>query len=302
MDLRQIRYFVTLFNEGSVTKAAKRLGVVQPALSMQIRKLEEEFHTQLFQRTARGVEPTAGAREFHKHCLAILAGVEGAGQALREAGTLVTGHVTLGLMPSLAAGTMAPALLAYARDYPAVRVTVIEAYSDDLLERLQAGSLDLAIVNGGPSLPVPAIPLSMDRLALVTRVEAGEPRLPPQVTAAELGGFRLVLPSPRQGMRRLLDQRLGEAGLALQPDFEIDSLNMTLDLVSRSAYATILPELAVRKAVEAGIVHCRLITDPVIQREVVAASHRHRPPGLAVRLLVHALKAAMVEGGAGLAP
>lgn len=291
MDLRQIRYFVTLFEEGSVTRAARRLGVVQPALSMQIRKLEEEFRTQLFQRTARGVEPTAGAREFHRHCLAILAGVEAASQALSEAGTLVTGQVTLGLMPSLAAGAVAPALLAYARDCPAVRVTVIEAYSDDLLERLEAGSLQVAIVNGGPGLPVPAVPLSADRLVLVARAGEGGPRPAPPVSAAELGRSRLVLPSPRQGMRRLLDRMLGEAGLALRPELEIDSLNLTLDLVSRSAFATVLPELAVRKAVAAGLVECRLIAEPAIRREVVAAYHRHRPPGLAARLLIDALRA-----------
>ncbi len=295
MDLRQIRYFVTLFEEGSVTRAARRLGVVQPALSMQIRKLEEEFRTQLFQRTARGVEPTAGAHEFHRHCLAILAGVEAASQALSEAGTLVTGQVTLGLMPSLAAGAVAPALLAYARSCPAVRLTVIEAYSDDLLERLEAGSLDIAIVNGGPGLAAPAVPLSADRLVLVQR--AGEDGVP-SITAAELGRARLVLPSPRQGMRRLLDRMLGEAGLALRPELEIDSLNLTLDLVSRSALATVLPELAVQKAVAAGLVDCRLIAEPEIRREVVAAYHRHRPPGLAARLLIDALRAELGDSAA----
>lgn len=295
MDLRQIRYFVALFNEGSVTKAARRLGVVQPALSMQIRKLEEEFNTQLFQRTSRGVEPTASAREFYNHCVAILSIVEDASQVLREAGTVVTGHITVGLMPSLAAGTMASALLSYARTCPGVRVKVIEAYSDDLLERLQSGSLDLAIVNGGPSLPVPAVSLFTDRLALVTRAEAGRPPVRPKIAAAELDQFRLVLPSSRQGMRRLLDHVLNGAGLNVHPDFEVDSLNVTLDFVSRSEYATVLPVLAVQKAADAGLIHYRLITDPVIRRDVVAAFSRHRPPGLAARLLIDALKAEMLD-------
>ena len=66
MDLRQIQYFIALFEDGSVTRAAKRLNIVQPALSMQIAKLEDELHQQLFERNAHGMAPTAAGRLMYR--------------------------------------------------------------------------------------------------------------------------------------------------------------------------------------------------------------------------------------------
>lgn len=68
MDLRQIEYFVALYDERSITKAARRLNIVQPALSMQISRLEKTFKTKLFERTSRGVVPTDTGRTFYGFC------------------------------------------------------------------------------------------------------------------------------------------------------------------------------------------------------------------------------------------
>ena len=75
MDLRQIQYFVALYEERSITKAARRLNVVQPALSMQISRLEKTFKTRLFERTSRGVIPTDVGREFYGLCQKIIGNV-----------------------------------------------------------------------------------------------------------------------------------------------------------------------------------------------------------------------------------
>lgn len=72
MDLRQIQYFIALFEDGSVTRAAKRLNIVQPALSMQIAKLEEELRQQLFERSAHGMSPTAAGRLMYRLFLPIM--------------------------------------------------------------------------------------------------------------------------------------------------------------------------------------------------------------------------------------
>ena len=73
MDLRQIRYFAALYEERSITKAARRLNVGQPALSMRISELEKKFKTQLFERTSRGVIPTDIGRAFYGLCQKISA-------------------------------------------------------------------------------------------------------------------------------------------------------------------------------------------------------------------------------------
>ena len=70
MEFRQVQYFICLFEEGTVTRAARRLNIVQPALSMQIAKLEEDLGQQLFERTKQGMVPTSAARQMYRVVLA----------------------------------------------------------------------------------------------------------------------------------------------------------------------------------------------------------------------------------------
>src|SRR3978361_1164714 len=97
MDLKQIQYFIALFEDGSVTRAAKRLSIVQPALSMQIAKLEEELHQQLF---ARGA-PAAAGRLMSRLFLPIVRDLAHARQQLVQRDEAVAGHVAIGLIASI---------------------------------------------------------------------------------------------------------------------------------------------------------------------------------------------------------
>ncbi len=90
MDLRQIEYFVALYNERNITIAARRLNVGQPALSMQIIRLERTFKTKLFERTSRGVVPTDIGRALYVHCTKILGDLGEAHRYLREASDWAT--------------------------------------------------------------------------------------------------------------------------------------------------------------------------------------------------------------------
>ena len=101
MDLKQIQYFIALFEDGSVTRAAKRLHIVQPALSMQIAKLEDELHQQLFERGADGMAPTAAGRLMYRLFLPIMRDLAHARQQLVQRDEVVTGHVGIGLIASI---------------------------------------------------------------------------------------------------------------------------------------------------------------------------------------------------------
>ena len=147
MDLRQIEYFVALYDERSITKAARRLSVVQPALSMQISRLERTFKTKLFERTSRGVVPTDTARTFYGLCQNILGDVDEARRCLRDASGKVTGDLTVGLMPSVANSVLPAVLAEYKSNYPDVTLRIVEAYSGSLLDQLYSGKLDLAVIN-----------------------------------------------------------------------------------------------------------------------------------------------------------
>jgi len=286
MDLRQLRYFVTLFEEGSVTKAARRLGVVQPALSMQIRKLEEEFHTQLFLRTSRGVDPTFAGEAFYKKATAILDEIRSAEAYLRDSSKEVAGDLAVGLMPSLSISALAPAVAEFNKTYPSVKIRVIEAYSDYLIENLEKQIVDFAIINDdGNAGDAELVPLYTDSLVYVTaETESCE-----AVSLKDIQGPSLVLPSMRQGMRRTLDRQFSRMDLAASPRIRIDSLNGVLGLVASGGFSTVLPSLAVRHLVAEGKVSIRPIEPEISHNVVVAYSPKH-PPTLAGRILIDVIK------------
>jgi DNA-binding transcriptional LysR family regulator len=290
MDLRQIQYFVALYDERSITKAARRLNVVQPALSMQISRLERMFKIKLFERTSRGVIPTEVGRTFYGLCQAILGDVYEAQRYLREASGSVTGDLTIGLMPSVANSVLPEVLAEYKSSYPDVTLRIVEAYSGSLIDQLYSGKLNLAVVNMTSALDRAVIvPLFSDYLVLVTRHTPGK-RIPSDIQASRLANMRLVLPSQRQGMRLLVDSMLASKGLVLKPEIEIDSLGPTLELVRESDWATILPVVAVKQLVDKKQLRAQRIIDPNIPRKVIAASPTRQAPSLAAELFLAILK------------
>jgi DNA-binding transcriptional LysR family regulator len=228
-------------------------------------------------------------------CLHILDEVHGAERYLRESSGKVTGEVTIGLMPSVAASVLAPVLLQYSDRYPDVRLRVLEAYSGSLMEWLMTGTLDFAIVNKEARLSgVASMPLFNDSLVLVTGRQMLR-RLNGAFPAKRLPELKLVLPSTRQGMRRLLDALLREADIAVEPQIELDSLGATLDLVRQSDWATILPIAAVQRAVAAKSVRALSIVEPQILREVVVIYNAQRPPNIAGKLIIELLQKHLEE-------
>jgi LysR family nitrogen assimilation transcriptional regulator len=295
MHLRQIEYFVALYDERSITKAARRLNVVQPALSMQISRLERTFKTKLFERNSRGVVPTDTGRTFYGYCQKILGDVDEAQRYLRDASGTISGNLTVGLMPSVANSVLADVLAEYKAAYPDVKLVIVEAYSGSLLDQLYSGSLDLAVVNHSGVVGHTAIVrLFRDYLVLVTRYKSAK-RVPAEIQSRRLQDYKLVLPSQRQGMRLLVDSILASSGITLMPEIEIDSLGPTLDLVRQSDWATILPVVAVKRAVDQKLLRSQRIVEPHIPRDVVVASPKTRAPSLPAELFLKILKTKINE-------
>jgi LysR family transcriptional regulator, nitrogen assimilation regulatory protein len=290
MDLRQIQYFAALYEERNITKAAHRLNVVPPALSMQISRLEKNFKTQLFERTSRGVIPTDVGRAFYGLCQKILGDVHEARRYLQEASGRVTGDITVGLMPSVATSVLPGVLAEFKANYPDVTLRILEAYSGSLMDWLSSAKLDFAIVNNmGNFSGVAIMPVARDHLVLVTRWSRGA-RVVSEIAGHKLSDYKLVLPSQRQGMRVLIDSVLAPLGITLKPEIELDALGPTIELVRESDWATILPVVAVKRAVDNKLVRSQKIVQPAMPRELVVAYNSHRPPVLAAQLFIKVLK------------
>jgi DNA-binding transcriptional LysR family regulator len=128
MEFRQVQYFVCLFEEGSVTRAARRLNIVQPALSMQISKLEGEIGQPLFIRGARGMQPTPKGREMYRLFLPILGDYSRAREQVMNTDGELRGQVRVGIIASVAQGVLASALLEFSTAHPKVGLALTDGY------------------------------------------------------------------------------------------------------------------------------------------------------------------------------
>ena len=99
MDFRQIHYFISLYEEGTVTRAAYRLNIVQPALSMQIGRLEEHLGQKLFERAKQGMVPTAAGRQMYRLFLPVMRDFSNAEAQMLSSEGAIRGHVNIGLSP-----------------------------------------------------------------------------------------------------------------------------------------------------------------------------------------------------------
>jgi DNA-binding transcriptional LysR family regulator len=150
MELRHLRYFVAVAEEGNITRAAERLGIGQPPLSQQIHALERELDVRLFHRTGHGVVPTDAGKALLVDAKRLLDDVEHATLNAQRAGRGETGHLHLGFTASAAFHPIVRALVREFRNtYPGVGLTLTEGTTAHLLALLDEGRIDLAFLRPG---------------------------------------------------------------------------------------------------------------------------------------------------------
>ena len=146
MDTRQLRYFVSLAEELHFGRAAKRLGIAQPPLSQQIKKLEQDLGVKLFERTSRRVELTAAGSSLLEEARLILERIEAAREQARRLSSGISGSLNLGAV-SPALDTFLPALIQkFLKEHPQIRISLYELRSQEQLEWLRSGRLDVGFV------------------------------------------------------------------------------------------------------------------------------------------------------------
>jgi DNA-binding transcriptional LysR family regulator len=151
MELRHLRQFVVVAEEGHITRAAERLGMQQPPLSQRIKAIETEIGVQLFRRKARGVELTEAGRVFFERSRATLAQYDGAFEATRSAARGEQGRLRVGVMPTALFHPFVPFFIrAFRTAFPLVLLTLDECLRNEALERLRGGQMDVALMRAAP--------------------------------------------------------------------------------------------------------------------------------------------------------
>jgi len=246
MELRHLRYFVAVAEEGSLTVAAeKRLHTAQPSLSRQIRDLEYEVGVPLLVRSARGVELTESGKVFLDHARLALAQVEAARDAARRAARPLKQSFAIGFLTGQEVDWLARTLHVLQSELPKIDVTVSSQYSPDLAEALSRGTLDLAFLRaeqGRPELayitvtqePFVVIMPSDHRLARQERVDVRELAQEVFIGASDIAG----------PMRTAIETYLAAQGLEIEPAHRIHNLTMAMSLIASTRGVALLPAYA----------------------------------------------------------
>src|SRR5215813_8601310 len=147
MELRHLRYFIAVAEEGHVTRAAERLGMQQPPLSQRIKAMERELDVQLFHRRARGVELTDAGRAFFNNARAVLAQLDHTFETTRRTARGEQGRISIGIVPASPFHPLVPqAIRAFRESYPLVSVRLEERLGGELLELLRNEQIDVAFI------------------------------------------------------------------------------------------------------------------------------------------------------------
>ncbi|MGR3200105.1 MAG: LysR family transcriptional regulator [Paracoccus denitrificans] len=266
MDIRQLRYFVEIIEQGSLSRAATRLNVAQPALSIHLRNMEAELGTELLLRSRSGVVPTEAGEILLRYARTILNEQASALDEIRSLGRAPSGEVRIGLPGTVSDILTMPLIEAAAEGLPRVRVTVSEAMSGFVADWLREARVDLAMLYAVPDDPgMASCPVLDEELVLAAAPGA----LPPgPVGFAALEGMPLILPSRQHGLRAMLEGELARHGLRLEPKIEIDSYRNIKALLARGRGMSILPRQTVWQEREAGTLDLRPFAAPGLSRRV----------------------------------
>jgi LysR family nitrogen assimilation transcriptional regulator len=275
MELRQLESLVAIVDGGSFSRAAITLNLAQPSLSRQIALLEGELGQRLLVRTGRGVVLSPAGEAFIVHARNLLDEARRARDAMQDLGADPGGRITIGMPPRVALGLSVPLIRAFRKRFPRAVITVLEGLSLSLRESLVAGRLDLALLFD--PLPSPQLAyesLMRERLMLVAPPSS---RLPARVAPAALVDYEMVLPSPPNAIRELLDSVLGTRGITLKVSAEVGAVQTVLALVRERMGCTVVPESALAMDHAASPLPHAPIGPPAIWNRLVLATPLARP-------------------------
>ncbi len=246
MELRHLRYFIAVAEEGSLTLAAeRRLHTAQPSLSRQIRDLEHEVGVQLLIRSARGVDLTEAGKVFLDHARLALAQVEAGREAARRAARPSKPVFAVGFLSGQEVNWLAEATRVLGGDLRNIEMTVSSENSPELAEGLSTGRLDVAFLRREPNHPEldyirvgtePFVVLmpSDHRLAAQDRVDVRE-----LVGEVFIGGSNIAGP-----MRQAIEDYIAANHLDIQPAHRVHNLTMAMSLIASTRGVALLPAYA----------------------------------------------------------
>ncbi len=288
VQIGHLRCFLAVAEQRHFTRAARELGIAQPSVSAQVRRLESELGSELFHRMRGNLTLTTAGEALLPYARRILADVDAASIELREAGGVVRGRLAVGATPSLAATLVPPVLARFHESYPGVDLVLREAGSGDLVRALDEGALDVALV----ILPVrhdvlETLPLLREEL--VVALAPSHPLAKRRTIAiADLRDVPLVMFREGYDLRSATEAACRAAGFAPTLAVEGGEMDGVLRLTAAGLGAAIVPSLVVEPR---GPLRAVRIAQSALTRTIGIAHRRDRRLSRAAQELVATIDA-----------
>lgn len=275
VTLRQLRAFVAVAQEQSITRAAQRLHLTASALSMLVSSLEAELAVRLFERTTRRVVLTEEGQALLPSVQMVFKDLDQAFDGLRQLSARRRGRFAVATSPLLAA-TLIPQLLASFRlRFPGIEVDLLDLPVDGIAQAVREGRADFGVCTADQEVTgLLTITLYQDRLMLACLADhrlAGRK----EVRWSELAGEPMALLRHGSGLRTLVERGFAEAGEPLVPAFQVAHVSTAVGLVEAGLAVAILPSYALSRTRSPSVVAVQL-TAPVMLRDIVALTDSQR--------------------------
>jgi LysR family transcriptional regulator, nitrogen assimilation regulatory protein len=300
VDFKRLSYFVRIAESGSLSKAADRIHIAQPALSRQMRLLEQDVGVPLFKRHRRGMHLTLEGEELRTRLVGPLRQIGLAIEDTRTLSKAIGGNVAFGMPPTAGYVLAGPLARRVAQRAPNVSLRVVEGYGGHLIDWLQRGEIDVALLYGTAA----DYRLNVEELLSEQLMLVGPPdcHLSPDspVAFSELAKWPMILPSRPHGLRLLIDTTAAKTKTTLKLRFQADSFQLMKELVTSGLGYTTLPYSSFSREAAAGAVRYAPIVKPRVTRQMVLATQPGADVSRAARrlgILIRQEMIALVSAG-----
>jgi LysR family transcriptional regulator, nitrogen assimilation regulatory protein len=291
LDIKQLRYFMGVLESKSITKAAEHLYVAQPALGLQIRKLEEELGVELFVRHSRGVAPTEAGLLLAQHATVLLRQFARARQDLLDFARSPHGRVSVGLTPTVTSVLVAEFAARCRAEYPDVVLSISGGLSERLIEWVEEDQIDLSLsYNRSQVGGLTCEPMADEKLYFIEATLDGKALETDTIPLAEIAKHALVMPSRPHLLRVLVDDSMAAAGMDPQIVFEMDSVAAMKELAMNGIASMIMPIGAVRREIGDGRLRARRVVEPDLSRTLYLVQSERRPASKGINAVTRLLR------------
>jgi DNA-binding transcriptional LysR family regulator len=250
LNLDHLTTFRLVISRGTFSGAAEVLGLSQPAVSLQIRQLEQALQVRLIERTSRGIKPTPAGITLCEHCIKIDAAVGAAVESVSLHSDDITGTVTVGTGATACIHLLPPLLQELRQTHPLLKVDVRTGNTSDIVRSVEENRIDIGLVTlpaAGKCLSVTS--LGTEEFVIILEKDPAEQNIKP-LSADDLLSLPLIIFEPGSGTRSLIDEWFRDAGQVARPVMELGSIEAIKRMVRAGLGYSIVPRMSVESPEE----------------------------------------------------